>query len=411
MDGDHRRRSASFEFGVVENCAANETFGLNGYDFTFDACAIRGERPHMEDRWCAVLDETKDAFVLGVFDGHGGAAVSAHLSRELAREVLADEALREDPASALKRAFKRVDDVVCAQNPGRMKGMYGNPGPGSTAIVALIMPPVMYVANVGDSRATALDDRGRVTFESVDQRPTLAEEKDRITGYGGFVKRGRDGVLRTGGILAVSRAFGNAGIKRFLSVEPEVTKVDLDSFDSLILCSDGLTDVMGSKLASETMRAAPIGTLAPSPSPVRTRRVANSLVTLARVRQSKDNISAVVLQVRRAASIAFPSLETPAYTAQTVCKTPETVQYDPMHAEVSRDGFEGVLSTSDEERVELELCVDSDLKITVRVNTISPRDVADGLCSPPEDALRESTQAITPIGANAYNVLGHAVQL
>jgi len=168
---------------------------------------------------------------------------------------------------------------------------------------------------------------------------------------------------------------------------------------------------MGGKLASETMRAAPVGTLAPSPSPVRTRRVANSLVTLARVRQSKDNISAVVLQVRRSASIAFPSLETPAYAAQAICKTPETVQYDPMHAEVSRDGFEGVLSTLGEERVELEVCVDLDSKITVCVNTISSGDVADGLCSPPDDSLRESTQAITPIGASAYNVPGHAVQL
>ena len=35
-----RRRSVSLEYGVVENCAPNETLGLNGFGLTFDACAF-----------------------------------------------------------------------------------------------------------------------------------------------------------------------------------------------------------------------------------------------------------------------------------------------------------------------------------------------------------------------------------
>ena len=85
------------------------------------------------------------------------------------------------------------------------------------------------------------------------------------------------------------------------------------------------------------MRAAPVGVVASSPSPVRTRRVANSLVTLARVRQSRDNISAVVLQARKLSSITFPSLDTPVSDVQATFGTPETVQYNPAPADV-KDG-------------------------------------------------------------------------
>jgi len=386
-----RRRSASHDasFGVVENCAPHEAIRLRGgYAFAFDACAIRGERPYMEDRWSALFDEGKNALVLAVYDGHGGAAVSAHLSQKLARAVLEEEALTRDPATALKRAFKGVDEEVCKANPGSMRGMYGNPGPGSTAIMAVMMPPKMYVANVGDSHAFALNALGEVIFESKDQRPDVPEERERILKDGGFVKRGRDGVLRTGGILAVSRAFGNDGIKRFVSVEPEVSVIDLEDVDSLILASDGLTDVMGSKLTSETMRATPVGVLSTSPSPVRVRRVANALVTLARVRQSRDNISVVVCQSRKLAEPFLSFCETPRTHSQPL-GTPETVQYCPEPSGAQYEAVNAVKVvlrfTTGKERVLLELSVTGD------------DELMDGLSSPAPSAMRDSVQAITPI--------------
>jgi len=255
--------------------------------------------------------------------------------------------------------------------------------------MALMMPPNMYIANVGDSRATALNARGEVVYESRDQRPNVPDERERIVKDGGFVKRGRDGVLRTGGILAVSRAFGNAGIKQFVSVEPEVSVVNLDSVDSLILCSDGLTDVMGSKLASETMRAAPVGVISMSPSPVRTRRVANSLVTLARVRQSRDNISVVVCQSRKlTGAIQFPaSCETPCSESPPL-GTPETVKYRP----------EPSTTTEPVDPIKVTLNFNSD-KARVMLEVELPRsgEIVDGLSSPIPNGLRDSVQAITPI--------------
>ena len=270
-----------------------------------------------------------------------------------------------------------------------MRGMYGSPGPGSTAILALMMPPNMYIANVGDSRATALNARGEVVYESRYQRPNVPEERERIVKDGGFVKRGRDVVLRTGGILAVSRAFGNAGIKQFVSVEPEVSVVNLDGVDSLILCSDGLTDVMGSKLASETMRAAPVGVVSTSPSPVRTRRVANSLVTLARVRQSRDNISVVVCQSRKlTGAIQFTAFcETPC-SESPPSGTPETVKYRP----------EPSTTTEPVDPINVTLNFNSDkARVMLEVELPQSGEIVDGLSSPIPNALRDSVQAITPI--------------
>ena len=62
------------------------------------------------------------------------------------------------------------------------------------------------------------------------------------------------GVARACGILAVSRAFGNAGIKHCVRADPEVTEVDLARVDTCVLCSDGLTDVVDAEKMLECAR-------------------------------------------------------------------------------------------------------------------------------------------------------------
>ena len=117
----------------------------------------------------------------------------------LSGAILEDPELEADPPGVLRRACARCDAVVVAEHPGcptraGSRGRSG-PGPGSTAIVVLLLPPRMFVANVGDSRAIAADAEGEVVFQSVDQRPSRPEERARILALGGAV-RDVDGELR-----------------------------------------------------------------------------------------------------------------------------------------------------------------------------------------------------------------------
>mmetsp|Transcript_4874 Transcript_4874/g.18055 ORF Transcript_4874/g.18055 Transcript_4874/m.18055 type:complete len:620 (-) Transcript_4874:66-1925(-) len=113
--------------------------------------------------------------------------------------------------------------------------------------------PKVFIANVGDSRCVVADSTGAVVFETTDQRPSRADERSRIEGFGGSV-RVVQGVSRTAGVLAVSRAFGNAGIKSMVKAEPAIETLRLDeTHHAFVLCSDGLTDVAQSdRLAQAT---------------------------------------------------------------------------------------------------------------------------------------------------------------
>jgi serine/threonine protein phosphatase PrpC len=141
---------------------------------------------------------------------------------------------------------------------------------GSTAIVALIknntaedgsLTRTLYCANVGDSRAVLVCDStdeeepeesttgfyGRRL--SHDHKADDAGEIQRIKAAGGFVARSR--VL---GILAVSRSFGDHGMKDFVIADPYVTETILGATDSapmLILACDGVWDVFSDQEACD----------------------------------------------------------------------------------------------------------------------------------------------------------------
>jgi hypothetical protein len=74
-------------------------------------------------------------------------------------------------------------------------------------------------------------------------------EQERIKAAGGFITRGR--VL---GILAVSRSFGDHGMKEYVTALPHLTEVKLSERGScpfMILACDGLWDVMTDQEAVE----------------------------------------------------------------------------------------------------------------------------------------------------------------
>ncbi|KAL8439152.1 hypothetical protein Efla_000667 [Eimeria flavescens] len=105
------------------------------------------------------------------------------------------------------------------------------------------------IANVGDSRATLFHAEGGFTIMSRDHKPTNPEEQRRIEAAGGFVSHSPASVPRVDGILALSRAFGDALFKDNKNLGPREQRVvavpEVHTFyavpgDVLMLACDGV---------------------------------------------------------------------------------------------------------------------------------------------------------------------------
>lgn len=102
--------------------------------------------------------------------------------------------------------FGRSDDIAYAA--------------GCTACSAIITPTEIYIGNSGDSRAVLAkkSTNGKVNALelSVDHKPELPEERQRIEKAGGFVDDNR-----VKGVLSLSRALGDLEYKNDASLQPK----------------------------------------------------------------------------------------------------------------------------------------------------------------------------------------------
>ncbi|GFY90135.1 protein phosphatase 2C family protein [Actinidia rufa] len=95
-------------------------------------------------------------------------------------------------------------------------------------------------------------------------------------------------VARVNGQLAVSRAFGDKNLKSHLRSDPDVTNIDISvDSDLLILASDGLWKVMSNQEAVDIAKK------------IRNpQKAAKALIVEALHRESKDDISCIVVRFR-----------------------------------------------------------------------------------------------------------------
>ncbi|KAK2846512.1 hypothetical protein Q5P01_009511 [Channa striata] len=228
---------------------------LKGY-----VAARRGEREEMQDAHMLLPDMSSCLSALpsqvsrvsyfAVFDGHGGARASRfaaeHLHHNLAKKFPSGDTENLDKLikKCLLDTFRLTDEdflkKASSQKPAWKDG--------STATCVLVVEDVVYVANLGDSRAvlcrmeaTAEGQRRPVTLAlSKEHNPTIYEERMRIQRAGGTVRDGR--VL---GVLEVSRSIGDGQYKRCGVIStPDLRRCQLTASDRfIILACDGLFKV------------------------------------------------------------------------------------------------------------------------------------------------------------------------
>ncbi|KAL4437229.1 hypothetical protein ABPG75_004368 [Micractinium tetrahymenae] len=217
------------------------------------------------------VDEGIPEIYAAVFDGHGGNATSEWLVANLLSYVENNWEGSSAPEKAISEAFIQADKKILSPKGGFM-GMVGERGIGgskcgSTAAVALVYrhkgTSKLLTANAGDARILLVRG-GKPVVLSEDHVPDNEEERNRIEQFNPNPKmplvRYVGGTWRVGGLLALSRAFGDAymkgsdqfeGVSFYASdtyasgfgviAEPYTSLIDLTADDSfIIVCSDGL---------------------------------------------------------------------------------------------------------------------------------------------------------------------------
>eukprot|EP00049_Salpingoeca_infusionum_P017889 m.354795 g.354795 ORF g.354795 m.354795 type:complete len:374 (+) comp17104_c0_seq1:488-1609(+) len=212
--------------------------------YIVDVFTSRGRRPQMEDKHvifpdlnslCDLQDYPPQAFY-GVYDGHGGAEAAKYAMAQLHHCVVTQPMFRDDPVKALEEGFLKCDREFVEKSQRDCMTS------GATAVVTLIRGRKLYVAWAGDSQAMLCRD-GEPQEIMVPHKPEHEDEKQRITDAGGVVVW--YGTWRVNGVLAVSRAIGDAKLKSVVVGQPDVREVDLDEkSEFLVLACDGLWDFM-----------------------------------------------------------------------------------------------------------------------------------------------------------------------
>ncbi|KAL5208873.1 hypothetical protein ABZP36_033308 [Zizania latifolia] len=218
--------------------------------------SFRGKRATMEDFYDVKLTEIDGQAVslFGVFDGHGGSRAAEYLKENLFGNLMKHPEFLTDTKLAISQTYQKTDADFLESESNALRD------DGSTASTAVLVGGHLYVANVGDSRAV-ISKAGKALALSEDHKPNRSDERKRIENAGGVVIWA--GTWRVGGVLAMSRAFGNRLLKQFVVAEPEIQEEHVNGdLECLILASDGLWDVVENE-AQTTRKTTP----APSPSP------------------------------------------------------------------------------------------------------------------------------------------------
>lgn len=255
---------------------------------------MNGYRENMEDAHLVYLADNWAFF--GVFDGHAGDKCSAYLEEEWRRVLqketmpISDERLKEIGLEIDMKFYKAGTDG----------------GSTGTFFLATVKGNTvsLQVGNVGDSRVLACKG-GEAIALTVDHKPTDPNEMRRIIECGGHVENNR-----VDGSLAVSRAFGDSDYKRGPGDQlnqkvialADVThcELTLGSDDFALLACDGVFE--GNFSNEEVIEFAKRRLKEESDLAI----VGGDVCEEAIARNSKDNISCMIVQFRNGTDFSKP---------------------------------------------------------------------------------------------------------
>ncbi len=202
-----------------------------------------------------------------VADGMGGHRAGDYASRFVV-EHMAEQIgsmTSGNAVTVLQKAIDRTNRLLY----GEACGAPDKNGMGSTLVAATIVDETLYVANVGDSRLYLL----RGGLKQITRDHSLVEEMVAR----GKMTRGSEEYSRQKNIITRAMGIGT-------EVRPDFFEVTLRSGDCVLLCSDGLSNMVDDDQIARILRG-------PGTVPDR----ADLLIDTANANGGKDNIAVILV--------------------------------------------------------------------------------------------------------------------
>jgi protein phosphatase len=207
-----------------------------------------------------------------VCDGMGGAR-SGNVASALAADVFTQEVRRsyhgsQDLEQLLERAVKLANYTVFDQS----RQLEDFRGMGTTLVAALIRNRQAIVVNVGDSRAYQVDTQDIHQITTDHSLVQVMLERGELT---------PDQARRFPGKNYITRAIGTESM-----VECDIYHVDVQQGDCLLLCSDGLSNIIDEQeMLFEVVHGADKA------------NCCQQLLEIAQSRGAPDNVTCVLAQI------------------------------------------------------------------------------------------------------------------
>ena len=213
----------------------------------------------------------KDFNIFGVFDGHGpeGHLISQFITRYIQLEFKRNkqiekikdintiyDKIKSNNFRMLKDIFINADNILRDQEIESRNS-------GTTCVIVIHLGEHIICANAGDSRAILIYDKNennnyKVFPLSVDSKPELKEEKDRIYKMGGIVEKIKNqygqeiGPYRVWNKnkeypgLAMSRSIGDFSGKNLgIIPDPQIIETNFGiNINYIVICSDGVWEFL-----------------------------------------------------------------------------------------------------------------------------------------------------------------------
>lgn len=241
----------------------------------------------MEDRHIIAEKIGDDALLFGVFDGHNGDEIAVYCKAHIGAHIRMAVSEMHQQNISVERALQTA--VASLDQEGSIDSrLPKSKDVGSTACMVVMTVDDVWFVNVGDSRA--LLKAGDVTRQmTVDHKPMLQSESDRVRRFGGFLSN-TDGSWRINGRLNLSRSIGDWSMRPFIVSSPTIKHYSRQSKSNeyIVIASDGLFDVMTNEDVSKVIDAQP-HTQSGLSSALKT------LVSESRQRGSTDNITIIYI--------------------------------------------------------------------------------------------------------------------